>query len=66
MKKTAKDVAKKTSDRTTDAQFNQQMKQNRANEDVKKKVGQKQINTGSPFSPTKNPRRTYQPKPSWA
>lgn len=58
--------AQKALNRTIDNAFNQTMKQKRANEDVKKKVGQKQINTGSPFSPTKNPRRVYQPKPSWA
>lgn len=58
--------AQKALNRTIDNAFNQVMKQNRANTDVKKKVGQKPINTGSPFSPTKNPRRTYQPKQSWA
>lgn len=63
--KKAHEVAKKTSNRTTDAMFNQQMKQSRANEDVRKKVGQKPINTGSPFSPGKA-KRVYQPKPSWA
>lgn len=61
-----KNDAKKALHRTVDNAFNQTMKQNRANADVKKAVKQKLINTGSPFSPTNNPRRTYQPKKSWA
>lgn len=49
MKKEAKQMTKETMHRTTDAMFNQKMKQHRANMDVKAKLAQKPINTGSPF-----------------
>lgn len=52
MKKQAKKVVKQTMERTMDAMFND------------KKMPMK--NTGSPFAPGKPPRRTYQPKKSWA
>lgn len=64
MKSKAKKVRNETLNRTIDAQFNQQMKQSRANMDVKEKMGQPIKNTGSPFG--KNPKRSYQPKTSWA
>lgn len=57
MKKQAKKVVKQTMERTMDAMFND-------HKGMREKMPMK--NTGSPFSPTKNPRRTYQPKASWA
>lgn len=59
-----KKPTQKVLENTVDAAFHQKMKQKRANVDVMAQMHQRMMNTGSPFKST--PRRTYQPKPSWA